>query len=197
MEMAQRRMTTTNQFSTVIDALQLGKKTGFLTVERGEGEAFEEGTIAFVNGQVVDATLGPYQGRDAATKLFSWQACRFSFVAMTPEQIGPRQGMPPVLARPVEAGEVDKRSQYRLSLVNPGAYEKLSRRPVQIAYDLESLEAILSIIDRQGFTRAHRRLFLLIDGKRSVEELAMLVRRTPDEVIALLKDLDNAGFIHL
>src|SRR5579883_449231 len=81
--MTQRRVTATNQLATVIDVLQLGKKTGILTVERGEGATFEEGTMTFVNGQVVEAAIGAYVGREAASKLFSWQACRFLFIPMS------------------------------------------------------------------------------------------------------------------
>src|SRR6266849_2908148 len=91
--MTQRRVTATNQIATVIDVLQLGKKTGILTVERGEGETFEEGTMTFGQGQGVQAAIGPYIGRDAATKLFSWQACRFLFVPMLPEHLS--RGMLP------------------------------------------------------------------------------------------------------
>lgn len=195
--MTQRHPITTNQFSTVIDALQLGKKTGILTVERGEGETFEEGTITFVNGQVVNASLNPYQGRDAAIKLFSWQACRFSFVAMLPEQIHYRQEAPPLSTGPAEAASADRHLQYELRQAKPGGRDDLSRRPFPITYTAESLEAILFELDRQGFTRVHRRLFLLIDGKRSIEELALLVRHTPDEMMVLLADLERAGFIRL
>ena len=53
----------------------------------------------------------------------------------------------------------------------------------------------LQMIDLAGLSRAHRRLFLLIDGKRSTDELAPLVGRTPDEVLELLRDLEHAGVI--
>lgn len=195
--MTQRRLIPTSQLSTVIDALQLGKKTGVLTVERGEGETFEEGTIIFLNGQVVNAVLNSYQGGGIVAKLFSWQACRFSFVAMLPEQISQRQGMPPLATGPAEAGMVDKRFPYEPGLTHPGGRDDLSRRPFHTAYTTGSLEAMLSMLDRQGFTRMHRRLFLLIDGKRSIEELALLSRRTPDEIMVLLTDLERAGFIQL
>jgi len=46
-----------------------------------------------------------------------------------------------------------------------------------------------------GLSRAHRRLFLLIDGKRSIDELAPLIGRTPDEVSELLRDLEHASVI--
>lgn len=193
--MTQRRVTATNQLSTVLDTLQLGKKTGILTVERGEGEAFEEGTITLVNGQVADAAIGSYRGRDAATKLLSWRACRFSFVPMLP---GPAAPFAPAVQ--TEAKVVDRQIQepmYGYQQAHPVFQNNLSRRPVAATYGRESLEAVLLTLDRKGLSRMHRRLFLLIDGKRSIEELAMLIRRTPAETMALLTDLEQAGFIQI
>jgi predicted transcriptional regulator len=46
-------------------------------------------------------------------------------------------------------------------------------------------------------TRAHRQLFLLIDGNRPVVLLARMVGRDLSEVHALLMDLVNVGIIRL
>jgi len=194
MAMTERR-TATNQFSTVMDALQLGKKTGILTVERGEGGTFEEGTVTFANGQVVHAIIGSYQGKAAVTRLFSWQECRFSFISMFPGQIISNQSMTPAIANSTETGIDDTHFHKKRSLMKAEIQDNLSRRPLPLTNAFESLDTVLLILDRQGFTRTHRRLFLLIDGKRSIEELAMLVRRTPDEMVTLLAELEQAGFI--
>ncbi len=196
--MTQRRVTATNQLSTVVDALQLGGKTGILTVERGEGETFEEGMIMFVNGQVVNAVIGPYSGRDAATKLFSWQACRFSFTPLPQEQVDAGQwgfAVPANQAETQEAGPSLPGPLNRGQQGYPPAQNRLSRRPFLTAYPHETLGNILRALERQGFSRAHRRLFLLIDGRRSVQELAALISRTPDETLSLLDDLERSGVI--
>jgi hypothetical protein len=73
--------------------------------------------------------------------------------------------------------------------------DRLHAHPFHTTDTLESLETTLLRLDRQGFTRTHRRLFLLIDGNRSIAELADLLRRTPQEVLFLLSDLEQAGFI--
>ncbi len=189
--------TATNQFSRVVDALQLGEKTGILTVEREEGGILKVGMITFVKGHAVDATLGSYQGRDAATKLFAWRACRFSFVPMLPEQITSSPGIYPAPVEPAQAGPGDRDLADEFHSANPGMQDNLNRRPFPTIEALESMNTVLSILDRQGFTRTHRRLFLLIDGKRSIEELALLVSRTPDEIMPLLANLEQAGFIQL
>ncbi len=204
--MTQRRVTATNQFAKVIDVLQLGKKTGILTVERGEDETFEEGTMTLVHGQVVQATIGPYTGRDAATKLFSWQACRFLFVPMLPEQVSrgtistpPIQTDMKVVTDPTMrtvTGNISE-SFHGIRQTNPLAPGDWGRRPKVTVYSRESMDDILRALDRQGLSRTHRRLFLLIDGRRSIGELATLIMRAPNETEALLADLERAGFIQL
>lgn len=189
MDMTERRGTATNLLSTVIDALQLGKKTGVLTVERGAGKTFEEGTMVFLNGQIINAHLGPYQGKEATARLFTWQACRFLFTSTEAEATSPQAESPLPPAGVPEAGS----TAYPLS--PDEQMDRLHSHPFHTTDTLESLETTLLRLNRQGFTRTHRRLFLLIDGNRSIAELADLLRRTPQEVLFLLSDLEQAGFI--
>jgi hypothetical protein len=194
--MTQRRVTATNQLSTVIDVLQLGKKTGILTVERGEGETYEEGRMTFVNGQVVQAVISPYVGRDAATKLFSWQACRFSFVPTLPEQAA--QSMRPALQTQTEAKVVTENTQeplYKIQQTGAPYQDNLGDPPSVIVYFKESMDETLRTLEQRGLSRIHRRLFLLIDGRRSIRELAMLISRTPNDTVFLLTELRRAGLI--
>src|SRR5690349_20757186 len=86
--MTQRRVTATKQLSTVISVIQLGKKTGLLSVERGKGPTFEEGTITFLQGQIVNAVLGSLQSRDAMASLSGWKDCHFSLSQMQPHELG-------------------------------------------------------------------------------------------------------------
>jgi hypothetical protein len=173
--MTQRRVTATNQIATVIDVLQLGKKTGILTVERGEGETFEEGTLTFVNGQVVQAAIGPYSGRDAAAKLFSWQACRFLFVPMLAGQINGGMLHTPHTQPEVKiVKEISTGPIHGLQQSDPTTLGDPSLRPAITVYSKESMDDVLRILDQRGLSRAHRHLFLLIDRRRSIKELAAI-----------------------
>jgi hypothetical protein len=203
MHMTQRRVAATNRLSTVIDALQLGKKTGILAVERGEGSMFEEGMIMLAYGQVAYATTSSYTGasyvgKDAMTRLSTWQACRFSFVPLSPEEITRRMPSPPPLqsGKRTVAGMPDQPFHGSgASSTIPGAQSDMERKPLVSVYYKESTEDFLHRLDRQGLSRTHRRLFLLIDGRRSIRELALLAGRMPDETLSLLKDLERAGLI--
>src|SRR5260221_770741 len=85
--MAQQKETITNSLADVIQVIQLSRKSGMLTVERGEGETFEEGMITFVNGQAVEAQTAAFNGQNALRWLGSWGTCRFAFISTPTSQI--------------------------------------------------------------------------------------------------------------
>jgi hypothetical protein len=195
--MTQQRGTATNQLSTVITALQLGQKTGVLAIERGEGETFEEGTIIFVHGKVAQATFGSLTGREGATKLLSWQACRFSFTSLLPNDSAMAAHLVP--HPQTETKGVTQNGHKPFSenhQMHSTAEGDMNRRPSMVVPQ-GSMDEVLRILDRQGFSRLHRRLLLLIDGRRSISELATLIGRTQNETAALLADLWRAGLTRL
>lgn len=77
--MAKPRVTATDRLSNVIEVVELGQRTGLLTVERGSGSVLEEGEIYFVSGRAVYASLAGLRGREALAGLSRWGSCRFAF----------------------------------------------------------------------------------------------------------------------
>jgi len=64
-----------------------------------------------------------------------------------------------------------------------------------VPYPIRPYDEALVWIERVGLSRAHRRLFLLLDGYRTLPELVRLMGRVQEEVNALLRDLEGAGLI--
>jgi hypothetical protein len=232
--MPQQRQTVTDRLADVIEVVRLGRKTGLLTVERGEGPTLEEGAITFVNGQPVQARLGPYSGAAALQQLNRWGPCRFAFTQL-PEgalhshgQLLPllgsaparlaRQGSqelpgparPPRETRPAGqhqgsgAQASGPPTATRVTLPLPQNHHAGLDRPerspgrswpARAPDRAQPYESALRRMEQMGFSRAHRRLFLLIDGSRSPAELARLMGRSEEEIQRLLSDLERAGFI--
>ena len=67
--MQPQRETLTDSLANIIQILQLGYRSGTLTVERNVGQAIEEGYIVFVNGRAVDAHVNAYSGMTAFSYL--------------------------------------------------------------------------------------------------------------------------------
>ena len=156
--MPQPRGTTTDRLAHVIQVLQLGRKTGMLSVERGEGSMQEEGTIIFVQGQITQAYAGQQSGPAALAWLNNWGACRFTFVAEQTEQTtGPLTPLPRTgsLQKPhttsgrLQASTARGPTEQSLS----GDTGALSSLP----YRTRSIDEALYILDQAKYSRMHRR----------------------------------------
>lgn len=206
--MSHQRETATDRLSNVIQVIQLGKKSGLLTVERGEGITFEEGAITFVNGQAREAQVGKYTGMDAFNWLNAWGPCLFAFTpTASAEMTAPSRStitgkLSDTTARlpalkPAAKGQWEP-MQYgnEGNGVNHWKEHSPSRTdPSAIPNRTRQIEETLHLIDQIGLSRAHRRLFLLIDGYRTIQELVRLMGREQHEVQRLLNDLEQAGLI--
>lgn len=77
--MGTARDTATDRLSNVIEVVELGRRTGMLSAERGNSHAYEEGALYFVGGRAVFAAVGHLRGREALTALTQWGPCYFCF----------------------------------------------------------------------------------------------------------------------
>ena len=207
--MPHQRETATDRLSNVIQVIQLGRKSGLLTVERGEGITFEEGAITFVNGQARDAQVGKYTGIDAFNWLNTWGPCLFAFTPTASAEMTTPSRNPITDKLSNTTGRLttlrpaarDHREPAQNGNAGGGANHWKEHSPVRlepwgtIPNRTRQIEETLHMIDQLGLSRAHRRLFLLIDGYRSIQELVRLMGREQDEVQRLLNDLELAGLI--
>ena len=206
--MAQQNATITNSLADVIQVIQLGGKSGVLTVERGEDTTFEEGAITFVNGQAVDALTALFNGQDALRWLGSWGICRYEFIPTPTSEI-------PIIPASVSA------SAFGRGITDTGTHPRIPTSPLRetaarrkanhsntepaillmpasyVPHPVKSFEESLRRVEELGFSRQHRRLLLLLNGQRTIAEMVRLIGLTPYEVQKLLMDLEQAGIIQL
>lgn len=206
--MPPHRETSTDRLANVIQVIELGRKTGVLTVERNTGLGVEEAMIYFVKGHITHARAGQRVGLDALNWLNTWGTCRFTFVSSTSSgNTGPHTPIPDNLL-----GHRVKDTDPALGIQNPmagqpgrfqagprGIRKEASAQPFMslspAPYRTRQLQDALPFMERMGLTRAHRRVFLLVDGQRQVAELARLMGRSESEVNELLQDLVRTGLV--
>jgi Domain of unknown function (DUF4388) len=175
-----QRGAVTDQLADVIRIAQLVHKTGTLIVERDGGSAgLEEGRITFVEGRVTEATAGRMSGQKAFDWLNTWGTCRFVFVPSLPSSSALLQSSMQGLTRNTDR------------LTPPPVSASVGTVP----YRIRDVNEVLPLFGSMGLTRAHRQLFLLIDGQRSVSDLVRLSARGAEETRKLLSDLERAGLI--
>ena len=182
--MQPQRQTVTDRLADVIHIIHIGGKNGVLTVERGEGNAVEEGFITFVNGRVVEARAGRQTGLAAFNYLYTWQYCRFSLLNQSVST-----SVYPALPSPAYH---DTRLPMRKTLPS---YRNDAGVQSTAPLRLRAGEEVLQQLGNTQLPRTHRRLLLLIDGHRKREDFARLMGRTLAEVQELLSDLERYGFI--
>lgn len=183
--MQPQRETMTDSLADIIQLISFGNRNGTLTVERGEGRTLEEGFITFQDGRVVEARVGHYTGAAAFNYLNAWRTCRFSFVNSIPTA---NRSMQPVQQ---QRTDITSSSLTTKAITQQGRAVSPSPYPAR----LQAGEEALRNQETLQLPRNHRRLLLLVNGQRSISELARLIMRNADEVQSMLNDLERSGFI--
>jgi hypothetical protein len=207
--MQQREEVAIDRLLSIIQTIQLGRKTGLLTARRGEGASAEKGTILFTRGQITEVRLGERTGTDALIALNTWGHCAFTF-ALSNEQNTP----PSTAAANGNLDSVTTSNPHPFIAISPlrrssGALSRDERTsagqeqmlpPVAISaapYHIVSAEAALRAIEHMDLSRTHRQLLLLIDGQRTIADLSRLTRRSLKDVYILLRDLERSTVIRI
>lgn len=195
--MQQGRGTLTDQLTNVIQVIQLGRKSGRLTVERGEGLTLERGEILFEQGRITHAQGGSFSGQQAINWFSTWGACRFLFVPMEP---GGRTTKPLSLAS--QTPRLLQETNPTLYTLSPGMLptgplpaNKMRGVALKIPQRICPDHIALDLIEQAKYSRLHRHIFLLIDGRRDTAEIVRLVRKGSEEVQQVLLDLEQIHVI--
>jgi hypothetical protein len=134
-------------------------------------------------GQIIEASLGTYTGAIALDMLSKWCTCYFTFHAAT------TSGSFAVFNTPAQHSPVT--NELRKEPTTGPLTGPVSGAP----YRIYAVEDALPHFASRRLTRLHRQLFLLVDGQRTVPQLARLTGRTRGEIEVLLADLERANFI--
>lgn len=206
--MSQQQEMIVERLISIIRSVQLRRQTGTLIAKRGEGITYEEGSIVFVGGHVTQASVGRRGSSEALNWLSTWGHCRYAFIPSTSSEYTTQT--PPASSNGLQkstdrlsfAEKQTKEFGVNRRTVADNSSSPPSRSPQSTArsavpYRTRQLENALRQIEHRGLSRPHRHLFYLIDGRRSIEELVRILKRDESEVIALLRDLEQATVINV
>ncbi|HLI71923.1 MAG TPA: DUF4388 domain-containing protein [Ktedonobacteraceae bacterium] len=186
---------TTDRLIGIIATIKLERKSGQLRVRRGEGLISEEGLITFRQGQITQASVGRRSGADALNWLSTWGKTRYLFTSLAPDE-GTTTGPLSQPASP-EDSAVDRVAPVVEVNTDKLKWEQVHEPRNDTPRAIMKLHEATERMERAGLSRSHRRLFLLIDGNRSLDELALLLGKKLDEVRGMLHDLEWLGMIEV
>jgi hypothetical protein len=196
---------TGDSLASIIQQLQLRRETGRLIARHGREATSEEGIIVFVNGRVTEARIGRRTGSEVFNRLSRWENCSCQFVrsgdnsarpitgTLSGEMLETPDNILPELSTPVDLSQ--RRTAPLEKIVWTAQSGHLPSPEVPSPVDQHYIG--LQKIEQLGLSRAHRRLFLLIDGRRSAPDLARLMGRGKDEIDQLLQDLEQLAIIRI
>jgi hypothetical protein len=191
--MLDKQKMAVDQLVDVIQTIQIGRKTGTLTATRGENATYEIGTIVFVGGKVTQAKVGRRTDRDALNWLSTWGICQCTFVPLITPGDNQEQKVPLTsLRRSIHTTDTDPKPLSSDKQTGPidarktGPLTPPTLPDQAVPHLTKPFNVALRLIEQNGLSRAHRRLFLLIDGTRSIADLTRILKRDEQEIIALL-----------
>jgi hypothetical protein len=186
--MAQQREATTDRLIGIIASIKLAGRSGQLVVRRGEGMIGEEGTLTFARGQITEARVGRRQGAEALNWLSTWALAHYTFNA-DQSGVGISEPFVPV---PPSSGPLP-------GIVNTDKMQHLAAlsAAAEVPYTLTAWDDGLLTIEEQGLSRAHKRLYLLVNGQRNVLELVTLSGRNVGDVRGLLQTLVELDLVRI
>jgi hypothetical protein len=210
--MSQPQDRAVKRLVTFIQSVQFRLRSGLLNTKHSKRINREERGRAFVNEQVNAAKGGHYVGSEAFNQLRPWETRQFSFITPLSSPLSPPKH---VYTNTIEKSidenkssilrntrlpsqELDESPQTPALLpFSPTSAQKhltvnVNPKETKVPQLTRSCSASLQLMELMGFSRIHRRLYLLIDGSRSIDELARLIGRTSQEVSELLSDLKDA-----
>lgn len=212
--MSQKQEMETDRLVTIIQTIQLGRKTGVLTARRGEGINVEEGTITFVNGKATETQVGRRKGPEAFNLLCLWGNCMFTFASSNPfdkvifsspsqppAQMSPAREVhtpPPFIAvSPLRVRSIPPSQDEEQGLVRQNLPQASIASIVVLPHLSRQLGSALQMIEKMKLSRLHRQILLLIDGQRSNIELERLTGRSQEEILKILYQLEQATIIQI
>lgn len=204
--MTQRGGMITDQLYFIIQTIQLGQKTGMLRVRRENNVLIEEGSIAFYQGQVLEASVGQQTGMQAFKTLSNWGACQYTFEAGTAEIKSVLMRLPPQtsFAQSLPKATMNRptsplrrpRAPAQDSQLLPAEQQMLSSHllsPAAVPYLVMPLNIALTIANELNFSRHHRQILMLINGQRTVADIMRLTGRSSQYISSMLLELERAG----
>jgi hypothetical protein len=196
----------------VLESVRLRRQTGLLSIECLREGRYEEGEIYVQAGQPVYAQTGQLSGQEAFTRMLGWRQIQFAFLpdvvrAAANSAFPKANGNTP--SPPVSTITAPRFPAMNGSGPMQAVEWKSGPLPAQdapqVPQEPASIPGLEWIVPRKvgserdvmglPLTRPQRSVYLLVDGRRSVADLARCTRKSMQEIERLLSELRERGLI--
>lgn len=193
----------------VLESVRLRRQTGLLSIECLHDGRYEEGEVYLQVGQPVYARTGQFRGQEALTRMLSWRQIQFAFL---PDVVRPAAhsssalgngspASPPVGTLTAPRFPAVNRSG-PLPLADQNSEPLSAQNATNAAGSTPGLEWVVPRkvggerdVMQLPLTRPQRSVYLLVDGRRSIADLARCTHKSMQEIERLLSELRQRGLI--
>jgi hypothetical protein len=188
------------------DILELARSrrlNGIMTIEHKQAGKVEEGEVFFQTGQPVQARIGRLVGQDALNWIMRWQNITYS--------IGTDESLQSIVTPNVNKQNIASSTPVPAYLSPNGLS---SPRPVAAQAQVNGKTSLLNTTSIPGIewlipqkrgierevlalplTRRQRFIYFLVDGHRTVADLARCTGKNTQEIELILSELQEQGLI--
>lgn len=190
--------------SNVLELARTRRLNGMMTIEHTQGGKIEDGEVFFQTGQPVQARVGRLVGQDAFNWLMKWRNITFT--------IGTDESSQPVAPTTVNNRNIATPTPSPTPPhVPPNA---IPSEPVVTQIQANGMGSILSNTSTPGIewlipqkrgierevlalplTRRQRFIYFLVDGRRTVTDLARCTGKNIQEIELILSELQEQGLV--
>ncbi len=184
-------------FAQILEMARSSRQNGMMLIEHNQGGKIEEGEVFFQSGQPIHARVGRLNGQEALNWILRWHHITYS--------IGTDESLQSA-ATPISA------QRNYTSPAPPNAYpptgpivsQTQANRSVSVASNsstpgIEQLvpqkRGIESEVLALPLTRPQRFIYFLVDGHRTVADLARCTGKNTREIEFILSELQEQGLV--
>jgi hypothetical protein len=201
--MAKGRENIAESLLPVLEFFRARQQTGLLSIERVYNGMLEEGEIYLRAGRPIYAATGQISGQDALNRLLNWHQIRFAFLPNAPyppAPANPYTSMPRVTPLLPGVSQTNGELPMATDRVNDDAAGYIGISPAETIYKPglewlipQRLSGDLRVLEM--LTRRQRSVYLLVDGKRTIADLARCTGKTVQEIERVLVELQEQGLL--
>jgi hypothetical protein len=209
--MTKGRSIAAESMSNLLEVMHTQQWSGMLRVEYPQGGYLEEGEIYVLVGQPIFAQTGRLTGHEALKHLLSWQKIHFSFDAhalrpkanLTATHYLGNRGIPVTgthFPTPVQTPVPRFPSTEELNWRSlPG--QSHSAPPTSDVLGIERLVPQKTGLNGNALSlplsRHQRHIYFMVDGRRTISDLARCINKTVPEVEAILSELKQQDLVEI
>ncbi len=211
---------TAEDIGSILEAAHTYQRSGMLRAECSEGKVREEGELYLLAGRPIYARIGTLVGPEALNRLLSWRNVSYSFTSDEPR---PMANLAPTARWSADAipspytlssfrpttSPLPRPSTERVTtpppfpaLTPPVGNPATGPDPLPTQRDVPGMERLVprKIGPEQNplslpLTRRQRVIYLLVDGQRTVADIARTTSKSMSDVRLILGELQEQGFI--